>query len=128
MKTAVLAAPKLAATANFNGKWVNDLGSKMDITTNASGNLSGTYQTAVGSPTEHEKFDLVGFISGDLITFSVNFGKYGSLTSWAGQHTVDSTGSALIKTLWLLSENIPDAQEPDKLWGSILAGANNFMR
>lgn len=128
MRSAVLAAPKPAAAANFNGKWVNELGSKMDLTTTVAGAVTGFYQTAVGSPTENEKFDIVGFISGDLITFTVNFGKYGSLTSWAGQHTEDSTGSAVIKTLWLLAENVPDAQEPEKLWASILAGANNFTR
>lgn len=132
MKQAVLQAPKpeskAASSVNFNGRWINELGSTMVLSVSNTGAITGKYKTAVGSPTANEEFDVVGFASGDLITFSANFGRYGSLTSWAGQLTEDANGSAVIKTLWLLTENVPDAEEPDKLWGSILAGANNFTR
>ena len=132
MKRAVLQAPKpqnkAASSANFNGRWINDLGSTMVLSVSNTGTVTGKYKTAVGSPTANEEFDVVGFASGDLITFSANFGRYGSLTSWAGQLTEDANGSAVLRTLWLLTENVPDAEEPAKLWGSILAGANNFTR
>lgn len=132
MKHGLLQAPKeankAASSVNFNGKWINDLGSTMTLVVSSAGVVSGKYKTAVGSPTADEEFDVVGFASGDLITFSANFGRYGSLTSWAGQLTESADGSALLKTLWLLTENVPDAEEPTKLWGSILAGANNFTR
>lgn len=132
MKQAVLPSPKVtnasASFANFNGRWTNELGSTMQLTVLNVGSVTGKYKTAVGSPTANEEFELVGFASGDLLTFTVNFGRYGSLTSWAGQLTEDANGSAIIKTMWLLTENVPDAQEPTKMWGSILAGANNFTR
>lgn len=132
MKRAVLQAPQSAnepeRLANFNGRWINELGSTMVLTVLNVGVVTGKYKTAVGSPTASEEFYVVGFASNDLITFSANFGRYGSLTSWAGQLTEDAGGSPLLNTLWLLTENVPDGEEPDKMWGSILAGSNNFRR
>jgi hypothetical protein len=90
--------------------------------------VAGVYRTNVGAPAPTEEFDLTGFVSGDLITFTVNFGKYGSLTAWAGQHTEIRSGEYEIKTLWHLAKNIADANEPADLWSSILAGANSFTR
>jgi hypothetical protein len=113
---------------NFNGTWVNELGSIMNLSVAHDGKTTGTYKTAVGSPGSLEEFDLVGFASGDLISFTVNFGKYDSLTSWCGQHTQDANGGAIIKTMWILAENVPDPQEPKNLWGAVLTGSNNFTR
>jgi len=112
---------------NFNGVWRNELHSEMKLTVDAQGNVTGKYKTGVGSPGPTEEFDLVGFASGDLLSFTVNFGAYGSLTSWAGQHTVES-GSEVIKTLWLLTHNIKDSEEPNNLWGAVLTGYDNFQR
>lgn len=112
---------------NFNGRWVNELGSSMRLTVTATGEVTGIYKTAVGSPTQDEEFRLVGFASDDLISFTVDFGNYGSLTGWVGQHTDDGQG-AIIKTMWLLAENVPDPEEAAKLWGSVLTGYNNFTR
>ena len=114
-------------TVNFEGIWVNELGSTMRLTVSADGHVRGIYKTAVGSPTATEEFELVGFASGDLISFTVDFGRYGSLTSWVGQHTDQGQG-AVIKTIWLLAQNVPDPEEPAKLWGSVLTGYNNFTR
>ena len=44
------------------------------------------YKTKVGSPDEHDLFYLTGFATEDLISFTVNFGKFSTLTSWAGQY------------------------------------------
>ncbi|MBA2749351.1 MAG: hypothetical protein H0U45_11580 [Tatlockia sp.] len=100
----------------------------MDLLVARDGKITGIYKTAVGSPGNLEGFDLLGFASGDLISFTVNFGKYGSLTSWCGQHTEDVAGSAIIKTMWILAQNVPDPQEPNNLWGAVLTGSNNFTR
>lgn len=111
----------------FEGKWKNNLDSEMELTVQGN-HISGIYRTNVGSPSPTEEFDLKGFATGDLITFTVNFGKYGSLTAWAGQHTEESPGSYVINTLWHLAKNVPDADEPDDLWSAVLAGANQFSR
>lgn len=114
-------------TVNFNGKWRNELKSEMDLVVDNAGGVTGTYRTGVGSPGPTEVFDLVGFATGDLLSFTVNFGKYGSLTCWSGQHTIEG-GSERIKTMWLLARNIDDASEPNSLWGAILTGADTFRR
>lgn len=115
-------------SVDFDGKWKNRLDSEMEITVNTNGDIIGKYRTGVGSPSPTEEFDLKGFASGDLLVFCVNFGKYGSLASWAGQHTKDDNGNEVIYTLWHLAKDIKDEDEPDDLWEGILAGANEYRR
>lgn len=116
-----------APSVDFNGKWYNELKSEMDLTVNAHGNVSGKFRTGVGEPDPSEEFDLIGFASGDLLSFTVNFGRYGSLTSWVGQDTIEG-GTEVIKTMWLMTCNIKDPDEPANLWGSVLTGYDNFQR
>ncbi len=112
---------------NFNGKWRNELNSEMNLTVDAQGNVTGNYKTGVGSPGPTEEFTLFGFASDDLLSFTVNFGTYGTLTSWVGQHTTES-GGEVVKTAWLLVRNVKDPDEPANLWGTILTGHDNFKR
>ncbi|MGF1884734.1 avidin/streptavidin family protein [Photobacterium profundum] len=116
------------SNVSFEGVWRNRLDSEMELFLDTSGNLQGVYRTGVGSPSPKEEFDLKGYVSGDLIVFCVDFGKYGSLTSWAGQHTRDNNGNEVIYTLWHLAQNISDDKEPDELWAGIIAGANEYRR
>lgn len=116
-----------ALIVNFNGVWRSELKSEMKLSVDSQGKVTGKYKTGVGSPVSTVEFDLTGFASGDLLSFSVNFGQYESLTSWVGQHTVEN-GSEVIKTLWLLARNVKDPDEPNDLWGAILTGYDNFHR
>jgi hypothetical protein len=91
----------------------------------STGGLSGNQHQQASAP---EEFALVGFASGDPIAFSVKYGKHGSLTTWAGQRTVEGKTEKICK-LWHLAQNIPNPDEPDQLWSGILAcGANDRMR
>ena len=114
-------APSAPTPPNFNGVWENRLDSEMELTVDTDG-------TGVGAPTPTQEFDLKGFVSNDLIVFCVNFGEFGSLTSWAGQHTRDENQNEVIYTLWHLAKNIPDNEEEENLWAGILAGANEYRR
>lgn len=116
-----------APVINFNGKWRNELLSEMDLVVDEIGSVTGKYRTGVGSPSPIQEFDLVGFASGDLLSFTVNFGQFGSLTSWVGQHTVEAGGEK-IQTMWLLAKNVEDSIEPASLWGAVLTGADIFRR
>lgn len=115
-----------ASAPDFNGIWQNELSSQMELSV-VGVHLTGVYRTGVGLPTPAEEFELVGFVADDMISFSVDFGKYGSLTSWVGQYTEES-GVGILKSMWLLSRNVPDVDEPGKLWGSVLTGYNNFSK
>ena len=120
-------SPEQIQNINFIGKWENELGSTMEITRNMNGLLEGTYTTAVGQPPNMETFKLTGFASGDLISFVVDFGKYGSITSWTGQHSLKE-GSEIIFTMWHMAINLKDEEEDKKIWGSVWTGYNNFKR
>lgn len=122
-----MSEPAPAPSVDFEGRWENELGSEVELS--ISGNrLSGVYRTNVGSPEPTEEFDLCGFVTGDVISFTVNFGKYGSLTAWVGQHTEIRPGEYTINTLWHLAKNVPDHDEPKDLWSAVLAGGNSFHR
>jgi len=125
-KTITKAAATAGATIDFSGDWVNELGSKMKIAM-AGQALTGTYESPVSGGGGSVKGDLVGFVDGDLISFVVNWTTPASLTAWTGQ-LVDVAGNDVIKTLWLLVQNIDDPSEPNGLWKSTLAGADDFRR
>ena len=112
---------------DFSGRWRNQHGSEMQLRVGPGGRLTGTYHTAVGAPSPKQEFELAGFACGDLVAFTVNFGRFGSLTAWTGQHTL-AEGAERIHTLWHLAKNIPDADESGALWAGVLAGADTFER
>ena len=112
---------------DFAGRWKNQHGSEMQLRVGPGGRLIGTYHTAVGAPSPKQEFELTGFTCGDLVAFTVNFGRFGSLTAWTGQHTL-ADGAERIQTLWHLAKNIPAADEPRALWAGVLAGADTFER
>jgi len=125
------ALPLVACTAdaqdaplNLEGVWVNERGSAVTFQ-NKDGLLSGHYNTQLGNPDPAARFPLTGFVEGDQLTFTVNFKGYGSLTSWTGQMSEDESGP-YIRTLWNLTRDVPDAEEEDELWSSIISGAATF--
>ena len=110
---------------NFGGTWRNQLGSTVDFTVNGSV-ISGTYTSAVSSGGTSISGPVSGYINGDLIAFSVLWPS-AAITAWVGQLTIES-GVDAIKTLWQMTTNVPDADEPTGLWASIYAGADTFKR
>lgn len=115
------------SSINFVGNWQNERGSTMVITEMTDGQLTGYYYTGVGQPSPDESFRLTGFAMGDQIVFAVDFSQYGSMTAWAGQH-ITLSGQEQIRTLWHLSDQIPDEDEPAQLWRGIISGASTFVR
>jgi hypothetical protein len=113
---------------DFDGRWYNQHGSHMDIQVDSDGDVVGKYTTAVGAPGDEEEFSLVGFAAEDQLSFAVNFGKYASLTAWAGQASEDSDNNAVIITFWHLTKNIPDPSEPENQWATVLTGSDVFKR
>jgi len=118
--------------ADFAGQWYNQLGSWMNLKVAKSG-VTGTYHTAVGAPKPVDTFDLIGTVSDDIISFIVSWkndaADHQSITAWVGQMTKDEDGvTDRIETLWHLAVNIPDPEEPKKLWGTVRTGADRFRR
>lgn len=119
------AAPAPSGAVNFSGVWHNQLGSTMDLTISGS-DVTGTYTSSVSSGGVAVSGPISGFINGDLIGFSVLWPS-AAITAWVGQLVVESNVDT-IKTLWQMTTNVPDAQEPTGLWASIYAGADTFVR
>jgi hypothetical protein len=127
MKHAELAYFKTASVAaspfDFNGHWMNELGSYMDLRVNGTA-VTGSYVSAVsdgGGATP--PFPLQGTAAGDLISFSVNWGE--AITAWTG-HGVLADGGPQILTLWQLVTTVPNEMDPQQQWKTLLAGADDF--
>jgi len=117
---------------DFTGQWYNQLGSWMNLRV-TNGAVTGTYHTAVGAPNPADTFDVIGTVSDDIVSFVVSWKNgtvdYQSITAWVGQMTKDDDGTTdRIETLWHLVTNIPDPDEPKKLWGTVRTGADRFRR
>jgi hypothetical protein len=109
------------------GKWVNQYGSSAQFVISGT-SLSGKYISKVSSSNTTVEGPIIGYIAGDVVAFSVLWpAKLGSITSWVGQ-IVDVDGTETLKTLWQLVMNVPEVEEPEKLWTSIFAGADEFTR
>lgn len=118
------AGPK-AGAATWLGRWKNQMGSTMDLTV-AAGDVSGTYTSSTSSAGGAITGTIKGNVAGDLIAFVVVW-PGGSMTAWTGQ-LVDDENAPRIKTLWHLVTDIPDADEPKRLWTSTFVGADEFTR
>ena len=79
-----------------------------------------------GAPTPSQTFPLVGFASAGLISFTFDFGQFGSLTSWVG-HAVADGQATVISTMWLLAKAVPNPSDPSELWSSTLTGWDVFF-
>ena len=112
---------------DFSGRWKNQHGSEMELRMGPGDRLTGSYHTAVGAPSPSQEFELAGFACGDLVAFTVDFGRFGSLTAWAGQHT-RADGVERIHTLWHLAKNVLEGEESGGPWTGVLAGADVFER
>ncbi|HEY4220626.1 MAG TPA: avidin/streptavidin family protein [Myxococcota bacterium] len=116
-------APAPSSAVDMVGTWKNERGSELKIDVVTAGQLTGHYRSAVGKVDGATWFPTVGFVQGDVVGFTVDFTSAGSVASWAGQ----LEGNQL-KTQWHLSRDVPDAEEHEKLWSSILSGSDTFTR
>ena len=109
----------------FSGEWKNQLSSRMMLTVDGQGQVTGTYTTAVGQPDSRQS-PLIGFVSNDIIKFTVNFGR--SLAAWSGQLQQNDQGQEELDTLWHLIVNVPEEEEPSHAWKDTYTGSDRFHR
>jgi hypothetical protein len=113
-------------SGDINGRWYNQHGSELDVTLDADGRLHGTFRSGVGFPQAEEEFAVVGFASGELLSFVVSFSRYDSITSWTG-HFGERDGTETIYALWHMTVGLPPGHE-QQLWQGIWSGADTFVR
>lgn len=114
------------------GEWTNSLKSTLTIKAidKDTGAITGTYRSPSG--TGGQEFPLTGWVNtapaqskkdnAVIISFSVRWGKIGSVTSWTGYYAlVDS--NATIVGQWNLARANSDYQ-----WDHIVAGQDRFTK
>lgn len=117
--------PSPPPSVDFSGKWYNQRGSEMELIVDGS-IVKGT-KTKVSSPSGKDLFYLTGFATGDLISFTVNFGKFDTLTSWAGQYAKEAEEPE-IHTCFVAAIDVAEEKEPDVIWGGVRSGSDFFRR
>lgn len=107
------------------GRWTNEYGSVAELDVDGD-RVSGTYTSAVGGATGSMSGPINGFVRGDIVAFAVLWPVgMRSITSWVGQ-VVELNGAPVLKTLWHLIIDIPDADEATGLWTTVHTGADTF--
>jgi hypothetical protein len=119
----------------LEGTWQNELESKMVITKidKDTGAISGTYQTKKDSGTQGEEYPLSGWVNTSatdpelknhviVVSFSVRWGKHGSVTAWNGYYSPKEKDPTIIGQ-WLLSRTNSNQE-----WDHILTGQDQFHR
>lgn len=116
---AVTRADLDATPGDVSGRWVNELGSVMELHRDGlDGTLRGTYRSGVR---DHHVYDLVGHANATTVVFSVNFTASSSIGTWSGHH--DRTTGRL-EMLWHLVTEPHDSEH----WNTTYAGFDTFTR
>jgi hypothetical protein len=112
---------------DFAGTWKSTRGSEMTLA--VSGNdVTGRYVSAIGDAKGESSFPLRGFVSGDLISFTVNFGQHATLVSWAGQFAPDDHTMPALHTVFVAAVNIENQFEADRIWGGVRTGSDTYTK
>ncbi|KAM3655791.1 avidin-like [Ammospiza maritima maritima] len=119
---------------SLTGRWVNDLGSKMNISpVNKNGGFTGSYHTAVtATSNEIKESPLQGSMQRSpnqkgqpTFGFTVNWSFSDSITVFTGQCFVDDNGEEVLKTMWLLRSHEENIKND---WKATRVGFNVFTR
>jgi hypothetical protein len=113
---------------DFSGHWENELGSTMELQIRGS-SVTVTYTTAVSSNNTTITKPLVGTVTDDLISFTVNWGT--SITAWTGHGVYEKQGQKNIPkilTLWQMVVAVPDETDPQQQWQTVYSGADSFRQ
>ncbi|NWT98062.1 AVID protein, partial [Urocynchramus pylzowi] len=119
---------------SLTGRWVNDLGSNMTITSvSANGAFAGSYHTAVSATSNEIKLSpLQGSMQKSpnqkgqpTFGFTVNWSFSDSITVFTGQCFVDEYGKEVLKTMWLLRSRVENIKND---WKATRVGTNVFTR
>jgi hypothetical protein len=109
-----------------SGTWHNQHGSELRLAVSEEGRLTGKFVSATGMA-RGEACEVVGFASRDLVAFTTNFSKHGSLTSWTG-HWVREDGEPTLQASWNMCVVGPKGGDPETHWRGVWTGADVFRR
>lgn len=120
-------------TAGWRGRWRNQHGSELELEVEDGGRLRGWLKvdvglaSAAGKTVERRAFPLAGFVSGELVSFSVGFGRLHSITAWAG-HLVKTPDGPRIEASWQMVVGTPPDPHDIRSWRGTWTGFDVFRR
>ncbi len=117
--------PPRNVTVDLAGTWHNDHGSELDLVVDGN-QLTGRFRSGTGLAQGRTEVAVAGFLAGNLVAFTANFGAQGSLTSWVG-HVLMENGVPRIHATWTMCVELP-ANTANELWRGIWTGADVFDR
>jgi hypothetical protein len=112
---------------NLAGTWHNQHGSELDLEISPEGRISGRFRSATGLAKGSAECPIAGFVSGDLLAFTANFGEFDSLTAWTG-HIVVEASETRIETQWQMAIALPKRGAAKELWKGVWTGSDIFWR
>ena len=112
---------------DISGHWYNQHGSVLTLRA-SEGSLSGTFASSVGlTKSGAREAAVVGFSSGNLVSFLAAFPEQGSLTAWVG-HALGAGEESTLELQWQMTVALPGKEDRDQLWRGIWTGFDVFRR
>ena len=121
------AAEFTAETADLEGEWTNEFGSRLALTVASDGSVRGKYWGAAESTKALEGFPVVGLRTGTVLSLTAHLWKDRSVMNLVGHYT-EENGWPAIKAVCMLAKNVADQDDPTDSGSSIITGYNHFMR
>ncbi|KTC86984.1 avidin/streptavidin family protein [Legionella brunensis] len=114
-------------TANEKMVFKNEKGSVLELTSSKDGSLSGYFTTAVASKecqqAVGQKRPVVGFLTGNAFTISIDYPDCGSALSIIGNLSQDNK---FLDTTWMVVHQAPASKNKDL--GARFMGNNSYNR
>lgn len=124
-----------AEVKNLHGLWVSGRGSTLEVEEidEKTGELRGWFRSSTGTDDDAKAVPVVGYVNfterfpnapsyGLPISFSVNWGPYGSISTWSGL-VLKKDSKTTIETQWLHTRGSTQFD-----WDHTLAGNDVFKR
>ena len=106
---------------DITGKYINELGSIMEILSTENCELKGTYKSGVGTTFS---YPLIGSYDydGQALGWAVSYQQSNSTCTWSGQAFENDEGCVCIHTTWLLASKTSMSD----IWMSTNIGTDVF--
>lgn len=119
---------------DFNGSWINQLSSILELTVNDAGQIEGTFTSNRGRAAKDKHCPVVGMANGELVSLVADYRdpeeNLHAVSSWVGRYIVDPQGLEQIHTLWVLGRQFDDEAmtRPTKVWNTFLVNSDVFTK
>ncbi len=119
---------------DLRGRWINQNGSVLSIDEQSDGQVGGRFSSQKGRAAKGVAYPVRGCVSGELVSFAVNFRDHDSnlsaITSFSGRYVRGADGIERLHTVWVLARQYEDEAKtkPTQAWNSFMTNSDVFER